>query len=145
MPDHSQTQAELAIKKLQSFPNVHLRGNPDVIQDYNNTLQTLLDELERLKILSLPADDWQRAPKWATHKAIDEDGAMYWYDQCPIKGANAWWTRRGEGIHPPVMINPVVHQVHWIYAVEERPNHKVDSAIWSDGFPDRPDLTVVHI
>ena len=116
------TQVELAIGKLKSFRYVHLQGiDWDVVQDYTHTLQTLLDEVERLKKLSLPPDHWNNAPEWATYKATDKDGAMYWYENIPRRGAEDWWPN-SEDLHPPVCISH--HYKDWGRSLEERPNNK---------------------
>jgi hypothetical protein len=120
MPQY-QTQVERAIQTLEQYGCYIPDDELDYRSAFEEDLQTLVNELERLKKLSLPADDWSNAPEWATHKAMDQDGAMYWFDHIPRLGETAWWHHEGEVIHSPKCINSNVYSSHWRDSVEERP------------------------
>lgn len=36
--------------------------------------------------------DWNHAPDWATHKATDSNGWVYWYERKPIPTPTGWLT-----------------------------------------------------
>jgi cysteine synthase len=120
MPQY-QSQVEKAIQTLEQYGCYIPATQTEDWEAFTEALQTLTNELERLQKLSLPADDWSNAPEWATHKATDKDGAMYWFDHKPLPGVEAWWSTEGNNIHGPACINPATYCKHWRDSVEERP------------------------
>lgn len=39
--------------------------------------------------------NWQDAPKWAKHLAMDNDGLWWWYEFKPTFDGDGWWSHQG--------------------------------------------------
>lgn len=59
--------------------------------------------------------DWSEAPYWATHLAQDENGAWYWFEECPKPGrAGNWHVVTGDCEEAKINID-------WQKTLEPRP------------------------
>lgn len=56
------------------------------------------EDIEYVRMPTMPQPDWNAAPEWARYYAIDADGREHWFENEPfLKPSYSWWSSAPHG------------------------------------------------
>lgn len=89
--------------------------NPGRCAEAVEELLAIIEKLESGK------PDWNDAPEWAEWRAMDEDGAWWWYESQPQQGFDAWLSLLNDRAYK---LCDAPRPIDWKDTLEKRPTHE---------------------